>query len=77
MNLYAWAKEKGYYKYFMLRPRATYPDPNKIGKRTPGTPATPTIISHQLQLIENFIEDYGHHIWFEALLDELHRYSIE
>lgn len=44
MNLYAWAREQGYYRYFMMRPRATYPDPNKIGKRTPGTPATPTII---------------------------------
>lgn len=77
MNLYAWAREKGYYKYFMMRPKATYPDPNKIGKRTPGTPATPAIISHQLALIANYIEDYGHHIWFEALLDELNRYSIE
>ena len=77
MNFFQWAREHGFYRYFMMRPRATYPDPEKIGKRTPGTPATPTIIAHQLQLIEAYIEDYGHHIWFEEMLDELTRYSLE
>lgn len=77
MNFLSWAREHGFYKYFMMRPRATYPDPTKIGKRTPGTPATPTIIEHQLHLIEAYIEDYGQHIWFEEMLDELTRYSIE
>lgn len=77
MNILAWAREHGYYHHFMMRPKATYPDPTKINRRTPGTPATPTIIQHQLQLIEAYIEDYGHHIWFEELLDELSRYSFE
>ena len=77
VNLYAWARDHGYAKYFMLRPRATYPDINKVGKRTLGTPATPAIINHQLELIEAYIEDYGQHIWFEALLDELNRYTLE
>lgn len=77
MNLLAWARDNGYYKYFMMRPRATYPDPNKIGRRTPGTPATPTIIQHQLSLIESYIEDFGQHIWFEELVDQLTRYSLE
>ena len=54
-----------------------YPNINKVGKRTLGTPATPAIINHQLELIEAYIEDYGQHIWFEALLDELNRYTLE
>lgn len=77
MNLVSWARENGYYKYFMMRPRATYPDPNKIGKRTPGTPGTPHIIEHQLQLISAYIEDYGYNIWFQEMLEELQSYSYE
>jgi hypothetical protein len=72
-----WAREKGFYNYFMARPRATYPDPTKIGRRTVGTPATTVIIDHQTDLIANFVEDFGHTIWFEDMLDELNRYTDE
>ena len=61
----------------MARPKATYPDINKIGRRTVGTPATPVIIDHQTDLIANFVEDFGHSIWFEDMLDELNRYTDE
>ena len=77
VSMLTWAKEKGYYKYFMARPKATYPDINKIGKRTVGTPATAVVIDHQTDLIANFVEDFGHTIWFEDMLDELNRYTDE
>lgn len=77
ISMLTWAREKGYYNYFMARPRASYPDPTKIGKRTVGTPATTAIIDHQTDLIANFVEDYGHNTWFEEMLDELNRYSDE
>jgi len=77
VSMLTWAKEKGYYGYFMARPKATYPDINKVGKRTVGTPATAVVIDHQTDLIANFVEDYGHNIWFEDMLDELNRYTDE
>lgn len=77
VSMLTWAREKGYYNYFMARPRATYPDPNKIGRRTVGTPATAVIIDHQTDLIANYVEDFGHTIWFEEMLDELNRYTDE
>ena len=77
VSMLTWAREKGYYNWFMARPKATYPDINKIGRRTVGTPATPVIIDHQTDLIANFVEDFGHNIWFEDMLDELNRYTDE
>lgn len=77
VSMLTWAKEKGFYNYFMARPKATYPDINKIGKRTIGTPATNVIIDHQTDLIANFVEDFGHTIWFDEMLDELNRYTDE
>ena len=77
VSMLTWAREKGYYNWFMARPKATYPDINKIGRRTVGTPATPVIIDHQTDLIANFVEDFGHTIWFEDMLDELNRYTDE
>jgi hypothetical protein len=77
VSMLTWAREKGYYNYFMARPRASYPDPTKIGRRTVGTPATAAIIDHQTDLIANYIVDYGHNMWFEEMLDELNRYTDE
>nr|DAN37435.1 MAG TPA: hypothetical protein [Crassvirales sp.] len=34
-----------------------------------GSPATNTIISHQTDLIADFVEDYSHTIWFTEMLD--------
>lgn len=77
VSMLTWAREKGFYKYFMARPRASYPDPNKVGKRTVGTPATNAIIDHQTDLIRDYVNDSGHMIWFEEMLDELNRYTDE
>ena len=41
------------------------------------TPATPAIINHQTDLIADYVEDYGHTIWFDEMLDELNRYTDE
>lgn len=77
VSMLTWARDKGFYNYFMARPRATYPDPAKMGRRTVGTPATAVIIDHQTDLVANFVEDFGHTIWFEEMLDELNRYTDE
>lgn len=77
MSMITWARDQGYLGMFMKRPRATYPDPNKINRSTIGTPATQAVIAHQTDLIANFVEDYGHNIWFDEMIDELERYSDE
>ena len=78
VSLLTWAKERGFYNYFMKRPKNTYPDPNKVPRIRPvGSPATNTIISHQTDLIADFVEDYSHTIWFEELLNQLISYNDE
>jgi hypothetical protein len=77
VSMLTWAKEKGFYNFFMARPKATYPDITKVGRRTVGTPATAPIIDHQTDLIANYVKDCGHMIWFEEMLDELMRYTDE
>ena len=72
-----WAKGRGWGDYFMRRPRATYPEASKKIGNAIGTPATPTIISHQTDLIANYVEDYCHNIWFYEFLDQLNRYTDE
>lgn len=72
-----WAKAKGFFNWFMSRPDATYPAGTQVKRKTIGTPATPAIIDHQTDLIAQYIEDSGHMIWFEEMLDELMKYSDE
>lgn len=78
VSMLTWARDRGFYQYFMPRPRATYPDPNKIPRtRQVGSPATNTIISHQTDLIADFVEDYSYTIWFPEMLDQLITYNDE
>lgn len=77
MSFCSWAKSKKFLNFFMKRPRATYPDINKIKTTQYGTPGTDTVINHQTDLIRDYIEDYGYNIWFEDILQELERYSDE
>lgn len=72
-----WAKGRGWGDYFMRRPRATYPEASKKIGNSIGTPATPTIIAHQTDLIANYVEDYCSNIWFYEFLDQLNRYTDE
>lgn len=76
-SLITYARDKGYIRLFMHRPRATMPDPTTRNTRQYGTPATSTIIMHQIDLIVNFVNDYCHNVWFEEMLDELSRYTDE
>jgi len=58
LSCWNYAKARGFANYFMYRPRATYMDTSKRHSRTIGTPATPTIIDHQNDLIANYVEEF-------------------
>lgn len=72
-----WAREHKCLSYFMKRPRATLGDIKNGKTNTYGTPATKVIINQQTDLIADFVEDYGHTIWFEEMLDQLKSYNDE
>ena len=72
-----WAKEHKCLRYFMKRPRATLGDIKNGKTNTYGTPATKVIINQQTDLIADFVDDYGHTIWFEDMLDQLKAYNDE
>ena len=72
-----WAREYKCLHYFMKRPRATLGDIKNGKTNTYGTPATKVIINQQTDLIANFVDDYGHTIWFEDMLDQLKSYNDE
>ena len=61
----------------MKRPRATLTDIKYGTTKQYGTPATKTIIEQQTDLIADYVEDYGHNIWFEDMLVQLNGYNDE
>lgn len=65
----------GALSYMMHRPQATANSSGKTNFKQFGVPATPTIIDHQLDLIQQYITDYCETIQFPAIIDELLRYS--
>lgn len=75
MNMISWARDHHCLNYFMKRPSATYPNPNKRNRNQYGSPATIAVIDHQTTLIADYVMDYCHNIWFEEMLDELNRYN--
>lgn len=75
LGLITYAREKKLLRLFMKRPRATLSDVVKGRSTSYGTPATKAIIAHQTDLIADFINDYGHNIWFEEMLEELNQYN--
>lgn len=76
-SIIPYARERKLLKLFMKRPRATLGESTRNTNKQYGTPATPAIISHQTDLIADYINDYCHLIWFEEMLDEFNRYSDE
>lgn len=72
-----WARYNNQLQFFMRRPQATLQNIKGGNSRSYGTPATNTIIELQNGLTASFIEDYCHTIWFEEVLDQLTRYSLE
>ena len=77
MSLVLEAQRDKWINYFMKRPRATLADVTKGTSKQYGTPATAAIISHQTDLIADYVNDYCYTIWFEEMLDELNKYSDE
>lgn len=77
VGMITWARENKCLQYFMKRPRATLTDIKYGTTKQYGTPATKTIIEQQTDLIADYVEDYGHNIWFEDMLVQLNGYSDE
>lgn len=77
MSLVTWARDRNLLNYFMKRPSSTYPDISKKKTSQYGAPATLAVIDHQTDLIRDFVNDYCYTIWFDDMLDELNRYTIE
>ena len=76
-SIIPYARDKKLLNLFMRRPRATLSESIRNTNKQYGTPATPAIINHQTDLIVDYINDYCHLIWFEEMLDEFNRYTIE
>lgn len=77
VGMITWARENKCLQYFMKRPRATLTDIKYGTTKQYGTPATETIIEQQTDLIADYVEDYGHNIWFEDMLVQLNGYNDE
>lgn len=77
VGMITWARENKCLQYFMKRPRATLTDVKYGTTKQYGTPATKTIIEQQTDLIADYVEDYGHNIWFEDMLVQLNGYNDE
>lgn len=77
VGMITWARENKCIQYFMKRPRATLTDIKYGTTKQYGTPATKTIIEQQTDLIADYVEDYGHNIWFEDMLEQLNGYNDE
>ena len=77
MGMVTWARENKCLQYFMKRPRATLTDIKYGTTKQYGTPATKAIIEQQTDLVAAFVEDYGHTIWFEEMLEQLNNYNDE
>lgn len=65
---------------FMQRPE--FAVSNKLRNRPTtkqliGLPATEAVITHGLELIEMYVEDYSKYIMFDEMLEELLNYSYE
>ncbi len=64
-------------KYLMRRPRAAQSDIQSGKSRQFGAPATEAVIQHQLDLIDAYINEYCHNMWYEPMINELITYSYE
>lgn len=77
VGIITYFKEKNKLNLLFKRPRATLANQATRNINQYGTPATPAIIEHQLELIEMFIQDYCYSIQFLEMLQELLKYSYE
>lgn len=77
VSVITYMKEHKKSNFLFRRPTASLPQTTKVNNRQYGCPATQTIIEHQLDLIDNFINDYYYTIRSLELLNELCKYSYE
>lgn len=64
-------------RYLFRRPKMTQSDIQRGQSKQFGAPASETVIRHQLELIANYIDEFGQNIWFEDVLEELLKYSYQ
>lgn len=68
-------------KYLMKRPTSTQPTALITKGRKPngqyGTPAPANVVHHYLELIAEFVEDYAHTMWIDAMVRELLTYNYD
>ena len=77
VGIITYFKEKNSLNYLFKRPRATLSNPTSQNIKQYGALATPAVIDHQLELIEQFVYDYSHTIDFPQMIQELLKYSYE
>lgn len=77
VGIITYFKEKNSLNYLFKRPRATLSNPTSKNIKQYGALATPAVIDHQLELIEQFVYDYSHTIEFPQMIQELLKYSYE
>lgn len=70
-------KEKKKSNLLFRRPQSTAATTSKVNMKQFGCPATQSYIEHELDLIENYINDYYYNIHHLELLQELIKYSYE
>lgn len=63
-------------RFLMRRPSFCLANQYQESKQF-GAPATEAIIKHQLELLQQFISDYGQNIWFIDFINEALTYSYE
>lgn len=76
VGLLQYFREKKKEHLLFKRPRATL-SPGTKNTKLIGATATETVIKHQLELIDIYIKDYAHNIWFIDMIDEALTYSYQ
>lgn len=73
-TIISYYREQGQLWRLIKRPTIANPSGQRHGNLI-GTPASPKIISHQLNLISQYVEDFSHNIFFPEMLNELLTYT--
>ena len=77
VGIITYFKEKKALNYLFKRPRATLSNPSMQNVKQYGALATPAVLDHQLELIEQFVYDHAYTIEFPQMIQELLKYSYE
>lgn len=76
ISILAWFRERHKEDQFLMRrPRATQADIQSGRSRQFGAPASEQVIQHQLDLIDNTINEYSTNFWYVPMIEELITYS--